>query len=260
MDSFGSIAWFYRDLYLEDSPTGHLFTTRLQRVFELVGEICEKSVLDVGCGPCMTSPYFLSHGCNFYGIDLSREMLKVCRDKSGTPVRVNVGVGNMKELPFPDSSFDIILCLGALEYVDSPDIALREFSRVLRQDGTMILSMQNKSSPYRLWDIHIYHSNFANYLRKILKGTFAERPVEKIFSFQEFRQLCERNFLAVKDVTYYDFNLWLKPLDQHFPHAEIITATKLETLYRSKFGVLGTGFIVKVEKATQCTQNSQYRH
>ncbi len=46
-------------------------------------------------------------------------------------------------LAFKDSSFDRIVCFEVLEHLSSPFKALKEFRRVLKNDGDVILSVPN---------------------------------------------------------------------------------------------------------------------
>lgn len=46
-------------------------------------------------------------------------------------------------LPYSDNSFDYITCLEGLEHIENPHQALREFSRILRDGGHVILSFPN---------------------------------------------------------------------------------------------------------------------
>jgi 2-polyprenyl-3-methyl-5-hydroxy-6-metoxy-1,4-benzoquinol methylase len=48
-----------------------------------------------------------------------------------------------RALPYPDGSFDYITCIEGLEHIENPHQALREFSRILRHRGQVILSVPN---------------------------------------------------------------------------------------------------------------------
>jgi ubiquinone/menaquinone biosynthesis C-methylase UbiE len=248
IDHFGSIAKFYSGNYHDDSPTSHLFSTRLKRVFELTGNICDKKIIDVGCGPGMTAEGILAKGGKFFGVDLSNEMLLECVQIFDSLGTLNLSLSNIKRLPFPKASFDVIICLGVLEYVPELDMVLQELYRILKKDGVLIVSMQNKLSPYRLWDRHVYRSDFVNQMRKRIWGSRSELLLERPNSFQKFQNLLLNNHFTVKDYLYYNFNLWLRPLDRLFPKLSVFTSQRLEFLCRSKLGVLGTGFIVKAGK------------
>ena len=52
-------------------------------------------------------------------------------------------------LPFADNSFDVILCTEVMEHVRNPALFLVDLNRVLRQDGTLILTMP--------WSARVHH-------------------------------------------------------------------------------------------------------
>lgn len=83
------------------------------------------------------------------GIDWSPRMISIARKKArlsdidGKAVfRVVDARGS---LPFPDSKFDVIFCLGVLETMSKPELVLGELRRVLKRDGVLVFSV------YRGW-------------------------------------------------------------------------------------------------------------
>lgn len=53
---------------------------------------------------------------------------------------------DMRDLPFPDGTFDAVYAITALEFVPEPDLALQEMARVLRPGGLMLLFCLNPLS------------------------------------------------------------------------------------------------------------------
>jgi SAM-dependent methyltransferase len=49
--------------------------------------------------------------------------------------------GDAHALPFPDASFDCIVCADVLEHLQNPELALEEMYRVLRSQGVLIISV-----------------------------------------------------------------------------------------------------------------------
>ena len=49
-------------------------------------------------------------------------------------------VSDITAIPEPDASFDVVLCTEVLEHVPNPVVAFREFVRLLRPGGKMILT------------------------------------------------------------------------------------------------------------------------
>jgi ubiquinone/menaquinone biosynthesis C-methylase UbiE len=82
-------------------------------------------------------------------------MLEECAVRAKGADNVTRVVGSVESIPFADESFDVVLALGVLEYVDA-ERALSEIRRVLRPDGRLLVSMLNPMSPYRFVEWHVY--------------------------------------------------------------------------------------------------------
>ena len=104
-----------------------------------------KDVLEVGC-----SPFALIHGipnhCTKVGIDpcASSEKFKIhYRDKTA----VSHITGMAENLPFKDNSFDVIICINALDHWLEPSLGLKEIRRVLRKGGLFLVVTHTFSLP-----------------------------------------------------------------------------------------------------------------
>ncbi len=251
-DHFSYAAEFYGNLYNGQTPLAHLFATRLEIVQELLDSSIDNtednSVLDVGCGPGMIAGYLGEHKYEYFGLDLSMEMLLDHKNRFGRRRSNHLVLGNMEKLPYEDSSFDAVLCLGALEYLEDATLAIQEQARVLKKDGHIIISMQNKWSPYRIWDHYIYHGRVFNLLRKLVGSNDIEGRLENIYSQTSLLHLLEDCRLQVQNIVYYDFNIWLPPLDRFFPKLSVSTSRIIEPLHNSPLKTLGSGFILEAVK------------
>lgn len=49
-------------------------------------------------------------------------------------------VSDITDIPVEDDSFDVILCSEVLEHIPHPEMAIREFSRILKKGGQLILT------------------------------------------------------------------------------------------------------------------------
>jgi SAM-dependent methyltransferase len=100
-------------------------------------------VLDVCCGPGMLADAAVKRGAKAVGLDfpdvvtLARTLAPAAEFQSG----------DAQDLPFPDNSFDALVCGYGILHVPDPEKALREFSRVLRPGGHIALSSWDIETP-----------------------------------------------------------------------------------------------------------------
>ena len=219
--SFNELAHCYADSYSDRSRTGHFFTSRKRRVEEwLAGLLAEHKVLEVGCGPGLMVDYLLRSGADYYGVDLSPEMIAMCKGKFGGQDKARFAVGDVQHLEFlQDSTFDLALCLGVLEYVPEEPQAVRELVRVLKPGGTLILSAINKWSPFNTWDRLVYRK---------LTGRGSGPIVQEYHTEEFYRELLPGCRLEIVDTLYFDFSLIVHPLDYKIPQFSWGLSERLE--------------------------------
>jgi SAM-dependent methyltransferase len=92
-------------------------------------------VLDVGAGE---SPWreWLPQGCTYQGIEVENS-----RDFGISDNRSDIVYYDGKNIPFPSSSFDGVICIEVLEHVEFPDQFLHEISRVMKPEATLLLTV-----------------------------------------------------------------------------------------------------------------------
>jgi SAM-dependent methyltransferase len=120
------------------NPTGRTVPP-IQRLFE---RHIDRSAdcLDVGCGDGRTSGVWLASRAGSYrGVDVSSGAVEMARE-AGLEAQV---IGDAAELPFPDASFDAVVCVEVLEHLFEPRAAAAEIARVLRPGGVLIASVPN---------------------------------------------------------------------------------------------------------------------
>ena len=106
--------------------------------------------LDAGCGSGVLSRCLRARGAAVVAIDASAAMIDQARNApggDGVDYRV---VGTIERLDEPDGSLDGVLCSSVLEYVDDPLATVREFHRVLRPGGRLVLTVPNRRSAIRV--------------------------------------------------------------------------------------------------------------
>lgn len=104
---------------------------RLEPVLALVEELGGGTLLDVGSGSTGLSPW-LGDAWSATAVDTSFDDYGASRGFAG---RGRAVVGDVRELPFPDRSFDAVVALDLLEHVPPADRprALSELRRVTRR-------------------------------------------------------------------------------------------------------------------------------
>ncbi|MFC4551186.1 MULTISPECIES: class I SAM-dependent methyltransferase [Halorussus] len=116
-----------------------LFAPRAERLVDRVGVRDGDTVLDAGCGTGIVARLAASRaseGGAVVGLDVNEGMLDVAReadDEDRPPIEWRRG--DATDLPFPDGSFDVVLCQQALQFFPDPVAALREMRRVLTPEG-----------------------------------------------------------------------------------------------------------------------------
>lgn len=112
-------------------------------------ELCEKTVLDVGCAGC-SEPRFQLHdyvvSCkpkHVLGIDTNKEMVLLAKK-----TKRNVIYGNAENFKL-DKKFDIILVADVIEHLDNQGLFLENVKRNMRKDSRIIITTPNIFCPVR---------------------------------------------------------------------------------------------------------------
>jgi ubiquinone/menaquinone biosynthesis C-methylase UbiE len=94
-------------------------------------------VLEVAPGPGFCAIEIAKSGrFDVTGLDISRSFVQIARENAKTAgVAVDFRHGNASQMPFPDASFDVVVCTAAFKNFSEPIGALNEIHRVLKPGG-----------------------------------------------------------------------------------------------------------------------------
>ena len=151
----------------EAAPLAH------QAIHDTVAGILEKErrgpLLDVPAGEGALAARLIAAGFEVSCCDLYPEIFRL----NGVSIRQGDLNG---ALPFDDRSFDYVTCLEGLEHIENPQQAIREFARVLRPGGKVIVSIPNiLNIEERLkWLLYGYTSHFKPMTRAHVERLRAE--------------------------------------------------------------------------------------
>jgi ubiquinone/menaquinone biosynthesis C-methylase UbiE len=211
-------------------------------------------LLDAGCGPgVMVKALLKSRPDDFRitALDQSPGMIGYCASQVSDLGKVRLTVAKLESMPFEDASFDVVLVMGALEYTDASH-AIREISRVTRQDGLVIVSMLNPLSAYRLSEWFLLWPAIRT-LGAIERrfGLRSERPHEArrsgihAYPAGMLRRRLQKADLQPVDTVYFDVTRTVPPIDRLPRSIRRLEHTPFErTMTRGWRRWMGSGYLV----------------
>lgn len=111
-----------------------------QLLFELLGPIADKTLLDNGCGDGALASDLARRGAIVTGLDADSVMIAAARRRAeieGTQLHL-VG-GQAERLPFSDAAFDLVVAVTVLCFVRDTERAIAEIARVLSPGGRLVI-------------------------------------------------------------------------------------------------------------------------
>ena len=237
---FDQQASYYAGLYSGASPVAHYFNMRVRRVMECLEGVNGGDLLEVGCGPGPIVELLVQKGIRYQGLDISPGMIAECRRRFAGVPGARFDVGDAARLNYPEGRFDVVLCLGMLEYVHDEAAVVREFVRVLKPGGLLILSGCNAWSPHNAWDRLIY--------QRVTRTKISATSVHQYHTVRDYRKwLCAQG-MALQDLVFFDFNVLPPPLHRRLARLGLGLSDRLESHCRGRLRGLGNGFLVVCRK------------
>ena len=120
-----------------DDPNNGLFDLDMPLVEAILDALPAGDALDAACGTGRITARLSARGHRVVGVDSSPEMLDVARSKVPDAA---FHTGALDDLPFDDSSMDLVLCALALTHVTDLAPVMAEFARVLRPGGHLVIT------------------------------------------------------------------------------------------------------------------------
>jgi ubiquinone/menaquinone biosynthesis C-methylase UbiE len=112
------------------------------------------SALDFGCGVGRLTGGLADHFRRVVGVDVAPSMLDTARTLHAERDNCEFALNQANDLRWiPDASFDFVLCLLVLQHLDSTasmEMFLREFVRVLRPGGAIVVQLPSSVPAHRI--------------------------------------------------------------------------------------------------------------
>lgn len=187
--------------YLHSNPVvRYTFWARIKSAFKIApkGDV----VLDFGCGAGAMLPWLVTGYTEVLCFDTHPAALTSVKDisrvKGWGQVLTIVSIDG--KLQLPDHSVDTIFALDVLEHVDDLPILLKEFDRILKPNGRLIVSSPTENFLYRLTRKFAgpgyqgeFHLRASKEVESDLSNTFRVRLRSRIFPVATFFRIVEAN-------------------------------------------------------------------
>lgn len=104
----------------------------------------DKRVLDVACGEGYGSALLAEVAAEVVGVDIDEAALQHARTRYGKFANLHLQCGNAESLQFEPGRFDLVVSFETLEHVEAQQALIEGLSRVLSDDGLLIVSSPDK--------------------------------------------------------------------------------------------------------------------
>ena len=208
-----------RPLLIEHSPDEYYkyilqFTSdQFRQRVDMVGFKDADHVLDAGCGYGQWSVALAEANRRVSACDRDPGMLQIAAAmvrRGGVADRIDLRLHDLNApLPYADASFDAVWCWGVIMFVDR-DLTLREFNRVLRPGGRLLLGAVNSTGrwAYKL----VAAANPLRYDKMVVKMSL--RALREGRRFDAFPSLLTMR-MAPDFLKHYGFEVLAAGIDGH---------------------------------------------
>ena len=163
---------------------------RLAMIVNAAGERIKGIILENGCGVGMYVRHLIPFGGTVIGLEYDYERAREAQTHS--PHIFNAA-GEF--IPFPSSTFDLILSHEVIEHVQNDRLAIREMVRLLKPGGRIALFCPNRGYPFETHGIrwkgryHFGNKLFVNYLPRAWRDKLA--PHVRVYTKHDLLELFE---------------------------------------------------------------------
>lgn len=144
-------------------------------LIELIPDVKSKKVLDAGCAAGWFTEWLIKQGAEVTALDFSPNMVEMTRKRVGNKADI-VQTDLNEPLNFlEDASMDTVISSLTLHYLKDWDRVMKEFNRILVDEGKLVFSVHHPFMDYSYFDVDDYFDI------KLLQDKWGEPEVEVEF-------------------------------------------------------------------------------
>ena len=202
-------------------------------------------VLDIGCGAGQLIPVLAEMGHVVDANDISQNMVNLAKTLcKKTGVKANIKLGDCENLDYGDNSFDVVVAMGVIEYMDEDPPILGEIFRVLKPGGSVIITCRNaRCGPIKwrtLWLFLIGKMKDSSY-----------QPISRQHDPRQLRIMSEQLSFKTAQEQYCHYHAVPAPFSHVWPFSWIqaVLGKSMESFFKNNpVPWLASTYILKCEK------------
>jgi ubiquinone/menaquinone biosynthesis C-methylase UbiE len=133
-------------MYHDVGLKGFIYQDRMAIALQWIEQLRLPStayLLEIGCGAGFATAALAMQGYRVDALDSTTAMIDLTTKRlaeTGAAERVRIVRGDVRHLPMPNNSFDLVFALGVLPWLDDSVAAVREMARVTRPGGYVLVT------------------------------------------------------------------------------------------------------------------------
>lgn len=155
------------------------------------------SILEIAPGPGYLAIEIAKLGAyQVAGLDISKSFVRIASENArNAGVRIDFRHGDAAHMPFPDESFDFVVCTAAFKNFTDPVGAIDETHRVLRSGGKASIFDLSKDAPWEAVDAEVRGMKLSwlnsmltkwTFRQMLLKSAYTDDALERMVSQSRF--------------------------------------------------------------------------
>jgi len=164
-----------------------------EKVLDIIRKLPRGTLLDTPAGQGAVSLKLKDEGFKFFCLDINRKDFLL-------PTKFLLQANLQDNLPYKNESFDIVVCVEGIEHLENPHHLVREFHRIIKDEGYLLLTTPNIFSFRSRFKFFRdgYLSKFKHYhLEKLPESQWHTNPI----GYPELEFLLTKYGFSITEVT-----------------------------------------------------------